>query len=130
MFLKSAFIFFAWIPFFADGAPYKFTGVSREVPAHLYRADTSTIEMFTITVQQIQSTETGELGGWIESEKKPFTIWHTRPGVSENAFVFGNARVSENAHIHGEAWVFDNAQIYGNAPGLWAHTGLWERSDL
>ncbi len=67
----------------------------------------------------------GELGGYIEAEKN---LNHNgNAWVSDNARVYGNARVydnawvSDNARVYGNArvydnaWVSDNARVYGNA---------------
>ena len=79
-----------------------------------------------ITLKQIRALVTiigvvssGDVGGWIESEK---CLEH-----SGNAWVSGNARVSGNAQVYGDArvcgharvcdnaWVYGNAQVCGNA---------------
>ena len=75
---------------------------------------------FGITLRQIRALVTiagivtsGEVGGWIESEKcldQSGNAW-----VSGNARVYGNARVSGNARVYGNALVFGNARVYGNA---------------
>jgi hypothetical protein len=35
--------------------------------------------------------------------------------VSDNAWVYDNARVSDNACVYGDAWVYDNARVSDNA---------------
>ena len=55
----------------------------------------------------------GELGGWIESEKKlsqDGNAW-----VYDNAVVYENATVDENATVSGNAVVHRNAVVSGNA---------------
>src|SRR3990167_6548979 len=59
------------------------------------------------TLYQIRHCETGELGGWIESEKNL--------SQEGNAWVFGGALVFGNAWVYDNALVFDNAWVYGNA---------------
>ena len=53
------------------------------------------------------TVQTGNLGGWIESEKN---LSH-----SGNAWVSGDAMVSGNAWVLGDAWMHGNAQASGNA---------------
>ena len=78
-------------------------------------------------MHRIQSTETGELGGWIESEKKPFPNME-RPGLMKTLVVAGNARIGENAQIFGNAFIFDEALVYGERIRFWERTGLWSCS--
>jgi len=61
-----------------------------------------------ITLRRIKRSDTGEVGGWIESERN-------LAQVSGNAWVSGNARVSGNAMVSGNAWVYGNARVSGNA---------------
>ena len=75
---------------------------------------------FGITLRQIRALVTiagivtsGEVGGWIESEKcldQSGNAW-----VSGNARVYGNAWVYGNALVYGDAWVYGYALVYGNA---------------
>ena len=75
---------------------------------------------FGITLRQIRALVTivgvvssGEVGGWIESEK---CLDHAgNAWVSGNAWVYGNARVSGNARVYG------NAQVDGRK--LWWDMG-------
>ena len=67
-----------------------------------------------ITLKQIRALVTiigvvssGDVGGWIESEK---CLEH-----SGNAWVSGNAQVCDNARVSDNAWVYGNAQVCGNA---------------
>ena len=57
--------------------------------------------------------EVGELGGYIEKEEnlsQTGDAW-----VSDDACVFGNARVSGDACVSGDAWVSDDACVSGDA---------------
>ena len=59
------------------------------------------------TLYQIKHCETGELGGWIESEKNL--------SQEGNAWVFGNALVFDNAWVYGSAQVSGSARVFSNA---------------
>src|SRR3990167_7202536 len=59
------------------------------------------------TLYQIKHCETGELGGWIESEKNL--------SQEDNAWVFGNALVFDNAWVYGSAQVSGSARVFSNA---------------
>ena len=68
-----------------------------------------------ITLKQIRALVTiigvvssGDVGGWIESEK---CLEHS-----------GNAWVSGNAQVCGNAWVYGNAQVSGDA---WVRGDAW-----
>lgn len=50
---------------------------------------------------------TGELGGWIESEKNLSQV--------DNAWVYGDAMVYDDAIVSDNAWVYCNAKVYDNA---------------
>ena len=55
----------------------------------------------------------GDLGGFLESESnlsQEGDCW-----VSENASVYGRARVSGNAHVHGNAEVLGDVRIFENS---------------
>ena len=56
---------------------------------------------------------TGELGGWIESEKNLSQV--DNAWVYGDAIIYGEAEVSGNATIWGRARVFDKALVYDNA---------------
>ena len=82
-----------------------------------------------ITLQQIRSTETGELGGWIQSKEnlsQSGTAW-----VGEGVQVYAKAKVYGNAQVSGKVRVFHEAEIYGEAKVhgsgsdqiLWSH--IW-----
>lgn len=47
----------------------------------------------------------GDLGGFVESFDN----------LSDNAWVYGNAKVYENARVYGYAEVCENAMVYGKA---------------
>ena len=91
-----------------------------------------------ITLKQIRALVTiigvvssGDVGGWIESEKcleHSGNAWVSgNAQVSGNAWVYGNAlvsgdawvrghaRVCDNAQVSDNAWVYGNAQVYGDA---------------
>ena len=79
-----------------------------------------------ITLKQIRALVTiigvvssGDVGGWIESEKcleHSGNAWVSgNAQVSGDARVSGHARVCDNAWVYGHARVCDNAWVYGNA---------------
>ena len=79
-----------------------------------------------ITLKQIRALVTiigvvssGDVGGWIESEKcleHSGNAWVSGNAlVSGDAWVYGNALVSGDAWVRGHARVCDNAQVSGNA---------------
>jgi len=78
-----------------------------------YKLTENTKIIYDIILHQIKNLETGELGGWIESEKN--LSQHDKCWVSGNARVYGNAQVSGNAWVSGDARVYGNAQVSGNA---------------
>ena len=53
------------------------------------------------------NVQAGDLGGWIESENNL--------SQTNNAWVYGNAKVYGNAWVYGDAEVAGNAWVYGNA---------------
>jgi len=61
----------------------------------------------------------GDLGGFIEKEEN--LDYHSNAWVSDNAMVFGDAKVTdsalvcENAKVYGYAWVSGYARVSGNA---------------
>jgi hypothetical protein len=63
-----------------------------------------------IKVHQVKYLESGELGGWIESE--------ANLSQDGNAKVFGNVRVSGNACVFGDARVSGNARVCGDTWGV------------
>lgn len=56
---------------------------------------------------------TGELGGWIESEKNLSQV--DNAWVYGDAMVYDDAIVSDNARVYCNAKVYDNANVCGNA---------------
>ena len=52
---------------------------------------------------------TGQLGGFVESEK------NLDQSLSGNAWVYGDARVYGNAEVYGDARVYGDAEVYGDA---------------
>ena len=52
---------------------------------------------------------TGQLGGFVESEK------NLDQSLSGNAWVYGDARVSGDAEVYGDARVYGDAWVYGDA---------------
>ena len=82
---------------------YEFTGEEKEVFGRtLYRIR---------AVRDFANVLSGEVGGWIESEKN---LSH-----ANNAWVYDNAWVCD------DAWVYDNARVYGDA---WVYGGEWPHS--
>ena len=84
-----------------------------------YKLTKVTKIVFGVTLHQIQSLQdfwhikSGDLGGWVESEKNLSQFCNA--WVSGNAMVFGNARVYGNARVFGDAWVSDDATVSGEA---------------
>ena len=78
------------------------------------------VQLFRIkALISFSGIEKGEVGGYIASEKnlsQSGDAW-----VSDNARVYGDARVSgdawvsDNARVYGDARVSDNARVYGDA---------------
>ena len=64
-------------------------------------------------LKDFAGVKSGDLGGYIESEKNL--------SQDNDAWVFGNAEVFGDAEVHGNAWVhgnaegFGDAEVYGNA---------------
>ena len=65
-----------------------------------------------VTLKQIECEMYG-VGGWIESKSN--LSQYDSCWVSENAMVFGNARVCEDAQVSGNAKVYGYAKVYSNA---------------
>lgn len=97
----------------ASSKKYEFTGEAKQhegIDLHRIRAVKDIPE---------KGVKAGDLGGWIQSEKNlshKGSCW-----VSDEAWVFGEARIIGNALISGNAWVFgyaeisDYAQVSGDA---------------
>ena len=69
---------------------------------------------YGVTLKQIRALVTiigvvssGDVGGWVESEK---CLDH-----GGDAWVYGDALVYGNALVYGDAQVYGNARVYGNA---------------
>jgi predicted acyltransferase (DUF342 family) len=77
-----------------------------------YELTDETIEVKGHTLKRVRYLDTGELGGYIESEENLSQEGNAR--VSDNACVFGNALVSDNAEVFGNALVYDNALVFGS----------------
>jgi hypothetical protein len=90
-----------------------------------YELTEETIEVFDRTLRRIRYLETGEVGGWLESEKNLSQDGDAQ--VYGDARVSGNARVYGNAQVYGNAWVYGNARVYGNAQ---VYGDAWEVSPL
>lgn len=66
-----------------------------------------------VTLRRIRATKdlprhgvrAGDVGGWLQR----------RENLSENAWVFGDAKVFKNAHVSMNAKVFGNAEVFGDA---------------
>jgi formylmethanofuran dehydrogenase subunit C len=84
---------------------YELTGETKEVCGKL--------------LYRVRYLESGELGGWVESEKNLSQEGDARvlgnAKVSGNALVSGNAHVFQNAKVSGCAQVSGNAKVSGNA---------------
>ena len=68
---------------------------------------------FGVTLRRIRRIDTGEAGGWIESETNldaSLGAW-----VSDEALVSGNAQVSDEARVFGKAQVSGEAMVSGEA---------------
>ena len=84
-----------------------------------YELTQNSIEFDNRTLYQIRafkdfgSVKKGDLGGYIEFEKN---LSHNgNCWVSENAWVYGKARIFGDAQVYGKARVFEDAQVYGDA---------------
>lgn len=84
-----------------------------------YRLTDKTIKVGEVILHRIEcvtpfaDVKVGDKGGWIEKESnlsQTDNAW-----VYGNAKVYGNAWVSDNAIVRGDSQVFDNAVVCGNA---------------
>ena len=91
---------------------YEFTGETKTFCG-------TTLRRIRALVTIIGVVNSGDCGGWIESENNlqvSGNAWvYGDAWVSGNAWVHGNARVYGNAWVYGDAWVSGNAQVYGDA---------------
>ena len=100
-----------------------------------YRLTDETINFLGKTLYRIESlkdfgdVEKGDLGGFVESEKKlsheDNAMVYNNAKVFGGAMVYGNAKVFGNAHVRGDAkvcnaYVYDNAKVFDNA---WIYIG-------
>ena len=77
-----------------ENKKYEFTGETKTFCG-------VTLRRIRALVTIIGVVNSGDCGGWIESEN--------------NLQVYGNAWVSGNAQVYDDARVYGNAQVYGNA---------------
>lgn len=78
-----------------------------------YRLTDETIKVGKVILHRIECVEAfadvkaGDKGGWIEKE--------SNLSQTDNAWVYGDARVFGCAEVYGNASVFGYAEVYGNA---------------
>lgn len=78
-----------------------------------YRLTDETIKVGEVILHRIEcvtpfaDVKVGDKGGWIEKE--------SNLSQTDNAWVYGDARVFGCAEVYGNASVFDSAEVYGNA---------------
>jgi hypothetical protein len=90
-----------------------------------YELTEETIKVFDKTLRRIKYLETGEIGGWLESEENLSQDGDAQ--VYGNARVYGDAWVYGNARVSGDARVYGNARVYGDAQ---VSGDSWEVSPL
>ena len=96
---------------------YEFTGETRDHCGVTFKQIRALVTIFGVV-------SAGDVGGWIESEE---CLDHTgNAWVSDDAQVYGNARVYGNAWVSGDAQVYGNEQVYGNA---WVYGDAWVSGD-
>jgi carbonic anhydrase/acetyltransferase-like protein (isoleucine patch superfamily) len=78
-----------------------------------YELTEETFYVRGLRLYRVRYLESGELGGWIESEKNLAQKGTAK--VCESAWVYGNAKVYEDAQVCGVAVVCGNALVSGNA---------------
>ena len=92
-----------------------------------YELTDETKEIWGITLHRIRAlmdisrygVRAGDIGGWIEAESN--LSQYGNAWVSDDARVYGNAKVcgnawvSDDARVCGNAWVSDDAKVYGDA---------------
>lgn len=84
---------------------YKFTGET---------IDHMGIELHRIeSISNFGNVKKGDIGGFIAREGNLSVV--DNAWVSDDAIVFGNAKVLGNATVSDDAWVFCDAMVYGNA---------------
>jgi hypothetical protein len=96
-----------------------------------YELTDETDVVFGVVLRRVRYVESGELGGWIESEDNLSQFGDARvfgdAWVFGNARVFGDARVYGNARVYGDAQVYGDARVFGNAQ---VFGDAWEKSPL
>ena len=95
-----------------ENKKYEFTGETKTFCG-------VTLRRIRALVTIIGVVNSGDCGGWIESENNLQVYGNAwvsgKAQVSGNARVYGNAQVSGKAQVYGNAQVFDNVRVYGNA---------------
>ena len=95
-----------------ENKKYEFTGETKTFCG-------VTLRRIRALVTIIGVVNSGDCGGWIESENNLQVYGNAwvsgKAQVSGNARVYGNAQVSGKAQVYGNAQVFDNVQVFGNA---------------
>ena len=95
-----------------ENKKYEFTGETKTFCG-------VTLRRIRALVTIIGVVNSGDCGGWIESENNLQVYGNAwvsgNAQVSGNARVYGNAQVSGKAQVYGNAQVFDNVRVYGNA---------------
>lgn len=90
---------------------YEMTGEEKEFKGHIVHRIRAS--------RDFGNVKAGDLGGWIEREKNLSHTWIC--WVSDEAIVYGNARVFDNAQVYheavvsGDAWICDRARIHDRA---------------
>ena len=114
-----------------ENKKYEFTGETKTFCG-------VTLRRIRALVTIIGVVNSGDCGGWIESENNLQVYGNAwvsgNAQVSGNARVYGNAQVSGNAQVYGDArvygdtWVYGNAQVYGDARvfgNTWVYGDTW-----
>ena len=95
-----------------ENKKYEFTGETKTFCG-------VTLRRIRALVTIIGVVNSGDCGGWIESENNLQVYGNAwvsgNAQVSGKAQVYGNAQVSGKAQVYGNAQVFDNVRVYGNA---------------
>jgi len=78
---------------------YELTGETKEVYGHILHRIRA--------LRDFGDFRKGTLGGWVERERNL--------SQTGNAWVSDNAEVYGDAKVYGNAWVSDNAEVYGDA---------------
>ena len=101
-----------------ENKKYEFTGETKTFCG-------VTLRRIRALVTIIGVVNSGDCGGWIESENNLQVYGNAwvsgKAQVSGNARVYGNAQVSGKAQVYGNAQVFDNVRVYGDT-GVFGNT--------